>query len=80
MPDADAIDNEDWKANKENTFIFELPTEFGGSLKTDGQHQGTSGMMAFDIRTGMKDAQNAFNVKEDKEFAKLDIEEQKIEM
>jgi len=31
--------------------------------------------MAFDIRTGMKDAQNAFNVKEDKEFAKLDIEE-----
>jgi len=36
MPDADAIDNEDWKANKENTFIFELPTEFGGSLKTDG--------------------------------------------
>jgi len=34
--DADAIDNEDWKANKENTFIFELPTEFGGSLETDG--------------------------------------------
>jgi len=28
--------------------------------------------MAFDIKTGMKDAQKAFDKKEDKEFAKLD--------
>jgi len=31
--------------------------------------------MAFDIKTSLKDAQIAFDVKEDKEFAKLDENE-----
>jgi len=38
MPEADTIDNNDWKANKDNGFIFELPTQFGGTLEIGDQH------------------------------------------
>ena len=36
-------------------FIFELPVEFGGSLKAQ-ERKANDGLMAFDIKTGAKEA------------------------
>lgn len=41
-------------------FIYELPEEYGGNLKKSDLHDRNNGLMAFDIRTGMQDAQKAF--------------------
>lgn len=46
-------------------FLYELPEEYGGSLKEEDLQERKNGLMAFDIRTGMSEAQKAFEKKEE---------------
>ena len=45
-------------------FLYELPEEYGGALKDSDLKDRNNGLMAFDIKTGMQDAQRAFEKKE----------------
>lgn len=47
-------------------FIFEMPVEYGGSLKAQ-ERRANDGLMAFDIKTGAKQAQAKFEQNEDEQ-------------
>lgn len=64
-------------------FLYELPEEYGGSLREADLQERKNGLMAFDIRTGMSEAQKAFEKKEeqkekDKAVAAANKDEQKV--
>ena len=53
-------------------FLYELPEDFGGSLKDSDLKERNNGLMAFDIKTGMNDAQKAFEKKEEEKLKKAE--------